>query len=159
MRLIVYSLIWVILAVTAMADPTANTTLPTPPQQSLRWTPPKSQLPPELLAACQDIFDLDFADPRGCEYREVVLQVGQNDSYNLDAAGVKTRGWVLPAQSAIASKFAIAWNGAIYPLVSVGPPADIDADMAKLLAQDIRGAISYSDDKFKSGATAMFHSR
>ena len=63
-----------------------------------------------------------MADPRGCEYREV--EVG-------DGGPVKTRGFVLPERPGDAGRFAVGWDGVVYPAFAVGAPADLEADVRR----------------------------
>jgi hypothetical protein len=47
-----------------------------------------------------------------------------------DVKLLKTHGWVLPqAQPTNGQLFAVAWNGLIYPVISIGAPADVKADV------------------------------
>lgn len=96
----------------------AGSAIPDPPQQRAPWTPPATKLPRFLVTATTALFDAGMADPRGCEYRNI--EVGKTVPF-------KTRGFVLPEQSGQGGRFAISWDGIIYPVV-VGPPADLDAD-------------------------------
>ncbi len=101
--------------------------LPLPPQQNAPWTPPATQLSPNFLSAAQALFSLGLADPRGGEYREITVVVG---SVWGESGPVQTHGWVLPGESA--QRFAVCWNGLVYPLVNVGAPADLAADIQNI---------------------------
>ena len=103
-------------------------TLPVPPRQNAPWTPPKSDLPTNYVSATARLFAQGMADPRGCEYR--VIEVGTGNVWSGDGGIVETHGWVLPGGGA--QKFAVAWNGLVYPVVSVGTNADLEADMAMM---------------------------
>lgn len=96
---------------------------PLPPMQLAAWTPPAGDLPPELVAAVAEAFDRGLADPRGLPYREITIVVGDIES----ASGleVKTEGWVFADD-----RWAIAWNGLIYPVVSVGAAAELPRALA-----------------------------
>ncbi|MCX8092160.1 MAG: hypothetical protein N3I86_14705 [Verrucomicrobiae bacterium] len=107
----------------------AELVLPTPPLQHAPWTPPDN-LPTNLLSAVRTLFEQGFPDPRGCEYREVEVVV--SDIRGQPDGPVRTRGWVLPAAADAGPRFAICWNGLIYPVRSVGSPADLLAEVANV---------------------------
>jgi len=108
-----------------------GTGIPVPPGQSQAWSAPQNDLPPDALSAMTDLFKVGLADPRGCEYRQVEVVVGSCWGYS---NVMKTDGWVLP--SADKQKFGICWNGLVYPLVSVGPAADLHSDISAMLTKD-----------------------
>ena len=113
--------------------PLSTPQYPEPPQQHAAWTPPKTALPAAVVAAAIKLFDQGLADPRGCEYREVELDVGE--PWEGVASPIKTRGWVLPAAPA-GERFAVAWNGLVYRTRTVGAPADVAKDVHAILAAD-----------------------
>jgi len=102
--------------------------LPTPPQQHAAWERPKTKLPEALLNATADLFDQGVADPRGGEYRSVKIRVG--DVWNGGGDAMETHAWVLPSADNTKTRFAVCWNGLVYPCVEVGGPAKIDQDIA-----------------------------
>ncbi len=103
----------------------ASTPSPDPPQQHAAWVPPRTKLDVGVIAAVTKLFDQGVADPRGCEYREIEIEItGPEDA----ATRVKTHGWVLPSTT-----FAIAWNGLIYQTHWVGAVAEVAADMRAML--------------------------
>lgn len=104
--------------------------LPEPPQQRAAWTAPKADVPASLLAATTRLFREGLADPRGCDYR--TISVGTGSCWSGDAGVVECHGWVLPAKEAAAQRFAVCWNGMVYPVVSVGDKADLKADIKSL---------------------------
>lgn len=113
-----------------------GTALPIPPQQKSPWTPPKSDaIPAPLISAMRALFDAGLADPRGCEYRAVKLAAGTCGG-NDDADIADVHAFVLPAIHGTSQRFAVAWNGLVYPLINVGPPANLHADVAKVLHPD-----------------------
>lgn len=69
-----------------------------------------------------------MADPRGCSYREI--EVGIGNVWSGDGGVVSTHGWVLPSRGD--QRFAVCWNGLVYPAVSVGTNADLEADVTML---------------------------
>jgi hypothetical protein len=99
--------------------------LPEPPQQKSAWTPPESPLPTNYASATTLLFEQGMADPRGCNYREI--EVGTGNVWSGDGGVVRTHGWVLPGKGE--QRFAVCWNGLVYPAVSVGEPADLRADV------------------------------
>jgi hypothetical protein len=46
---------------------------------------------------------------------------------------VKTHGWVLPNSSKSNQTFSVCWNGLVYPVLSAGGPANLQADMNLLI--------------------------
>ena len=108
--------------------------LPDPPRQRLAWEPPRVPLPEKLVTATAKLFEQGLADPRGCEYREVEIASGSIGGW---AGRVKTHAWVLPAAPQPGGRrFAVGWNGLVYPLESVGEKADLRQDVLALVAQD-----------------------
>jgi hypothetical protein len=110
--------------------------LPQPPRQKSSWTPPASNLPTNYVTAAALLFEQGLADPRACEYREI--EVGTGDVWRGDGGVVRTHGWVLPQHKS--QPFAICWNGLVYPAVSVGTHADLEADV---MMQVTNGYISW----------------
>ena len=103
-----------------------------PPKQKEPWTPPETGLPKFLVRATAALAEQGLADPRGCEYREVEFE-GESKLYRNPAAPRPvTHAWVLPAGAGGGPRFAVAWNGLVYPLVKLGDPADLDADVPQL---------------------------
>ena len=107
--------------------------LPQPPKQHAAWSPPKSNLPTNYVSATALLFEQGLADPRGCDYRE--LEVGTGNVWCGDGGVVKTHGWVLPSRGE--QRFAIGWNGLVYPAVSIGTNADLAADVATMATKGI----------------------
>ena len=104
--------------------------LPTPPEQTHPWTAPRTSLPAAVVSASAALFDLGMADPRGCEYREVELVLAWGP--------VKEHGWLLPAAEGT-PRYAVGWNGLVYPVKSVGAPADLAKDMGSMIDGRFRG--------------------
>jgi hypothetical protein len=98
----------------------AGKSIPDPPRQKEPWTPPRTKLPRFLVSATSALFEQGMADPRGCEYREVEI---------VDGRTFKTRAFVLPERPGDPGRFAVGWDGVIDPASSVGPAADLDADV------------------------------
>lgn len=111
--------------------------LPEPPQQAEPWSPPappETDLPETLLSATEVLFRQGLADPRGCEYREI--EVGTGSVWSGDAGLLATHAWLLPGRAGQRQRFAVCWNGLVYPVVSVGEPADVEADIRAVIKAD-----------------------
>jgi hypothetical protein len=108
--------------------------IPEPPQQKASWTPPQpgAQLPLNLISATTRLFEQGLADPRGAEYREIEIAIGSEWRPGFT---VKTHGWVLPGASST-GRFAVCWNGLVYPLVSVGSDVAIAGDVEAAIKSD-----------------------
>ena len=121
----------------ALAEPT----LPAPPRQGDPWEPPAApegtaEIPAEAIDVARTLFAQGLADPRGCEYREIAVVSGSAWGGAFEA---DTRGWVLPSgegKDANAPRFAVCWNGLVYPVLRVGAPADPADDVAETVAAD-----------------------
>jgi hypothetical protein len=124
-------------APTYRADQSAGnaSAIPVAPEQSLPWTPPPTKLAPVVVSAITELFRDGMADPRGCEYREIEVKAGIE-------LNIKTHGWILPGAGP--SRFAVGWNGLVYPVVTIGSPADLQKDIADLVAKDQKQWSSYT---------------
>ena len=134
--------------------------LPIPPQQSAAWTPPPTKLPKTLVSTAVHLFQLGLGDPRGCEYREIEPDVyGHGWSWSVPCGPAswqerrgervppfKFHGWVLPAAKTQGQRFAICWNGAAYPLVAVGGPADLRSDVLGAVKADEEARIAWAKE-------------
>lgn len=100
--------------------------MPQPPKQHSAWTPTATNIPTNYVTAAILLFEQGLADPRNCEYREIEVETG--NVWNGDGGIVKTHGWVFPGHDKL--RFGICWNGLVYPLVSIGTNADLEADVA-----------------------------
>ena len=114
-----------VLGLTVICAHCAVLRLPEPPQQHKSWHPDPA-IPTNILSAAQSLFEQGFPDPRGCEYREIEVEV--SGVWDGKAPLVKTRGWVLPKTSGT-NQFAICWNGLIYPVAKVSALADLHAEV------------------------------
>jgi hypothetical protein len=99
--------------------------IPEPPQQKLPWTLSLSALPTNYLRATALLFQQGLADPRGCDYQEI--EVGTGEIWQGDGGIIKTHGWILTGQTE--PRFAVCWNGLVYPVASIGDAADWRADV------------------------------
>jgi hypothetical protein len=124
-----------------------------PPQQALPWAPPKTTLPAKLIEATKDLYGAGLADPRGCEYREISVSTG--NCWSGDSGLAKTRGWVLPAPANEKQRFAVCWNGLVYPVVEVGDKADVRDDVHTTIKTDSRVWLDHAIDE----ATSIAHDR
>src|SRR5579859_6005662 len=112
-------------------EPLVISDFPIPPQQQAKWDADTNLVSPEFASATRMLFDQGLADPRGCEYREIEIHVGE--VWRVDGGIIKTRGWVLPGSSNSNHTFAICWNGLVYPVVSVGAQTNLQVDMESLI--------------------------
>ena len=125
---------------------------PGPPRQHAKWQPDKA-IPAKLQSAAEILFEQGFPDPRDCEYREIEIEVSGVRSQKPILA--KTRGWVLP-EGRRATHFAIAWNGVIYPVKTLGAAADLQNDLASLTRpapHRFNSAISETQSVFATNAS------
>ena len=112
--------------------------MPEPPKQHALWNAKPGSVPQKWTDAAGKLFDLGFADPRGCEYREIEVVAAEPWA---GGGGIgKTHGWVLPKPEGQTQDYAVMWNGLVYPVVTVGQPADFRADV-KAAATDDAAAI------------------
>lgn len=112
-----------------------GTALPEPPHQHDAWTAPATKLPVNLVSAVELLFQQGMADPRGCEYHEIEVVVG--DVWNGDDGIQKVHGWVLPRNVASTQRFAVCWNGLVYPTNSVGGAANLKEDIDAMISNDV----------------------
>ena len=111
------------------APPFAGDRRPAPPRQKEPWTPPKTSSPRTVVTATETLFAQGLPDPRGCEYRAVEL--------GGSAWFIATHAWVLPAAAPGSPRFAVAWDGLVYPVLELGAAADVTADaLAAIRADD-----------------------
>ncbi len=112
--------------------------MPNPPAQDRAFEmPTTTKLPQVFLTATTALFELGLADPRDCEYREVRL--GTGDIWHGDGGVLKVHAWVLPIKDGETDKsqrFAVAWNGLVYPTVDIGEKSDLTADVAAACKAD-----------------------
>ena len=100
------------------------------PAETAVGSPPRRPCPGSWCRASTTLFEQGLADPRGCDYRAIEVAVGSVWS---NVAGIaSTHGWVLPERPGETTRFAVAWSGLVYPTVSVGAPADLEADVKAL---------------------------
>ncbi|HYW72438.1 MAG TPA: hypothetical protein VE961_15485, partial [Pyrinomonadaceae bacterium] len=95
--------------------------LPTPPQQNAPWPHGADA----LSNAAATLFEQGLADPRGLEYREIEIALG--NPWNGGGYPHKTHGWILP-NGGKDGQFAVAWNGLVYPVMSLGHSANLHND-------------------------------
>jgi hypothetical protein len=139
-RFVVISLFAFLASIAGAAEAPKFTgdSLPTPPQQKSEWKPPAdAKLPEKFISATRVLFEQGMADPRGLEYRNVEVVIG--DVWGGQGASVKTHAWIIPTDKtakADVARFVAAWNGLVYPAISVGDPADLKADVAAMCDAD-----------------------
>jgi hypothetical protein len=101
---------------------------PTAPKQNLAWRAPAA-LPRAVAEDIARVFEIGAADPRGLEYREAELDVGE--VWGGSRTQVKTHAWLLPGAA-----HAVTWTGIVYRVRSFGAAADARADMEAALRED-----------------------
>jgi hypothetical protein len=111
-----------------------GTSLPEPPRQHDPWTAPKTSLRPQVISTVELLFQLGVADPRGCDYCEVSVPIG--NLRNGDSGIQETHAWAFHTDGANAASFAVCWNGLVYPTESVGKTADLNADVDAIISRD-----------------------
>jgi hypothetical protein len=127
-------------------------TIPDPPRQHEPWQPPETKLPRFLIDASATLFEDGLADPRNCDYRAIEIGIG---------IVTRTDGWVLPAREGEKTRFAVAWNGLVYPAVSIGESIGVEADV-NVIAQEDRVAREAHAKRpmvhvgFRSGTNALW---
>ena len=127
------------------SPPFAGSSIPEPPRPNAPWTAPAVDLPAALGTVVEALFQAGMADPRGCEYRAVEVAVGS--CWSGDGGVAPTHGWLLPAKDGDKQRFAVCWNGLVYPVVAVGDAADLKADvLAVVKADEEMRAQSAKDD-------------
>ena len=115
-----------------------------PPQQATPWAAPSSSLPTNYVSTTAALFHAGMADPRGCDYRDI--EIGTGNAWSGDGGVVKTRGWVLPGDGD--RRFAVCWNGLVYPAVTVGERAD--------WRSDARAAVQRAAQRWRSALPEAF---
>lgn len=118
-------------------------TWPVPPEQKLPWTAPSSAVPAPFVDAATKLFDHGLADPRGCAWHEIDLEVA---SVWGGRETVTTRGWVLPGTGT--TRYAVSTAGLVYRVKRLGPPADLRTDIEAALAPKAE------DGRFRVGGEA-----
>lgn len=98
--------------------------LPEPISQHAAWNPPSDVgVPDYVVKVTTTMFAAGLADPRGGSYREVDLPVPVGDKKTLE-----THAWVFPGG------YAVCWDGLVYRVKTVGPPADLDRDVHTIVS-------------------------
>lgn len=103
------------------------------PAQHTPWSAPKTRLPEGLVSATRILFEQGLSDPRGCEYRSIDIAIG--DCWSGGGRRATVHGWVLPSGGS-AQRFAVCWNGLVYPIASVGTRGDLKADLKAAIAAE-----------------------
>lgn len=117
--------------------------LPVPPLQNQPWTPPASKLPESFVSATNWLFEQGMADPRGCEYREIEVTVGNVWG---EYGPVKAHGWVLPQDPTTEKtrqRFAVCWNGLVYPVKRIGKKLALQNDLRKPIKKQVEVYLAY----------------
>jgi hypothetical protein len=98
-----------------------------PPMQEAPWSLTGNWNDQKLWSATATLFKQGLADPRGSDYREIWLRVG--DGWRGDVGLHRYHGWVLPASADFKQRFAICWNGLVYPVEKIGETPDLARDV------------------------------
>jgi hypothetical protein len=126
-------------------------TIPDPPARRDPWTPPATKLPRFLVEATATLCEQGLADPRGCEYRSILLELEPNAPALADVEPPSLHGWVMPAKVQGGPRFAVGWDGLVYPLAAIGPVADLDLDIQMLIeAREQAMAAEPSEFRYRS---------
>jgi hypothetical protein len=128
-----------LLGLTIICAPCAVLRFPVPPKQHQPWHP-EPAIPTNVVSAAEAIFEQGFPDPRGCEYREIEVEVC--DVWDGKALLVTTHGWVLPDKIGT-NHFAICWNGLIYPVANVSKRVDLDSEVSS--NSFVRGGFDFNE--------------
>ncbi|MEO6052565.1 MAG: hypothetical protein ABIP97_00990, partial [Chthoniobacterales bacterium] len=133
MHLFIRAACMLVLAIggTSHAQNFSNAEMPNPPATGTPWVAP--EVSPEWARAAKELFDQGMADPRGCEYRQIKVITG--NVWSLEPQTIQTHGWVLPvlAGGKPTQRFAVCWNGLVYPLVEIGEACSLQEDGDRLL--------------------------
>jgi hypothetical protein len=111
-----------------------RSTFPIPPRQYGAWQAPQTSSPQTFLTATTKLFEQGLADPRGCEYRQIEIVV--HSIWGGAAMVMKTHAWVLPRSGEGNQRFVVAWNGLVYPAISVGASANLKEDVLAAIEGD-----------------------
>ncbi len=57
------------------------------------------------------------------------IRLGAGNYVSADGIAVSTHGWLIPSSAVAGPRFAICWNGVVYPVVASGGLADLRADV------------------------------
>jgi len=90
------------------------------------WQAPPTKLSEKHVAAVAFLLRHGLADPRGGEYRQATVKVG--NVWRGDGGTVTANGWAFPDGTWV------GWNGLRYRPISLGAPASIDDDLPKDLS-------------------------
>jgi len=91
-------------------------------------TEPKMDGP--FADAAVRLFNASMPDPVGLPYHKITISTG--NCYTGDDGIMATHGWMLPAKADM-QRFAIAWNGLVYPVVKDSGKADFNTDAQAIL--------------------------
>jgi hypothetical protein len=80
--------------------------------------------------AVRTLLEAGLPDPVGLPYRKIAIPTG--NCYSGDSGAIRTEGWMLPAKHG-EPRFAIAWNGLVYPVVKDFGKADLSVTAARIM--------------------------
>ena len=95
-----------------------------------------TSLPGDLIEAVNWLVDVGFPVPTKSEYREVQLTIG--GVWSNRGSRATTHAWVLPEvdPEADAQRFAIAWNGLVYPVKVTDGEVSLASDVDAMIRRD-----------------------
>jgi hypothetical protein len=79
--------------------------IPELPKQKQPWQKPAGKIPADSIRINELLFDIGYADPRGCAYRIVKVRVGS--VWTGDAGTLTTHAWVLPETPGSSHRFVV----------------------------------------------------
>jgi len=105
-----------------------------------------------IAGMMDSLFAVGWADPRGGEYRELTIPGEERTADSgypttLQADGSpsvqqRIHGWLLPKAEGIEQRYAVGWDGLVYPVIEIGPSADLSADIEAALMKENFSPIS-----------------
>ncbi len=117
------------------AGPFEEKTLPVIRAPGVSRLPQDSSLPPEMLETVRFLTLQGLSIPSRSKYREVELTVGS--VWSNQGISATTHPWVLPAHfDPDDQRYAIAWNGLVYPVNVKDTQVSLDSDIQAILSQD-----------------------
>ncbi len=75
------------------------------------------------------------------EYREIEIVVGSG--WHTGVPPLKTDGWLLPGVT-LDQRFAVCWNGLVYPVVSIGNEVNLRADVEVAIKSDEEARVKWA---------------
>jgi hypothetical protein len=115
----------------AAAEDFSSPVFPIPPQQGVSWKAPKCEIADPWLSSTAHLAKIGFANPAGCEYREIDVETHSVGSTK--GTVITTHGWLIPRGENDNDVHAIAWNGWIYRVARVGDIVSFNDDVGEMV--------------------------